>query len=57
VVDAIAYEEKERRSFVKFNLTAIGLTLGLVVGGVLAIALIAVLPAAGQLLAVGSTTK
>ena len=53
----IAYEEKERRSFVKFNLIAIGLTLGLVVGGVLAIALIAVLPAAGQLLAVGSTTK
>ena len=53
----IAYEEKERRSFVKFNLIAIGLTLGLVVGGALAIALIAVLPAAGQLLAVGSATK
>ena len=53
----IAYEEKERRSFLKFNLIAIGLTLGLVVGGVLAIALIAVLPAAVQLLAVGSATK
>jgi membrane protein len=42
----IAYEEKERRGFLKFNLIAIGLTLGLVAGGVLAIALIAVLPAA-----------
>src|SRR5215469_10303311 len=29
----IAYEEKERRSFFKFNLIAIALTLGLVVGG------------------------
>jgi membrane protein len=53
----IAYEEKERRSFLKFNLIALGLTLGLVVGGVLAIALIAILPAAVQLLAVGSATK
>ena len=53
----IAYEEKERRSFLRFNLIALGLTLGLVVGGVLAIALIAVLPAAVQLLAIGSATK
>ena len=53
----IAYEEKERRSFLKFNLIALGLTLGLVVGGVIAIALIAVLPAAVQLLAIGSATK
>jgi membrane protein len=53
----IAYEEKERRSFVKFNLIALGLTLGLVAGGVIAIALIAVLPAAAQLLAIGSATK
>ena len=53
----IAYEEKERRSFLKFNLIAIGLTIGLVVGGILAIALIAVLPAAVQLLTVGSATK
>ncbi len=50
----IAYEEKERRSFVKFNLIALGLTVGLVAGGVIAIA---VLPAAVQLLAVGSATK
>ena len=53
----IAYEEKERRSFLRFNLIALGLTLGVVVGGVLAIALIAILPAAVQLLAVGSATK
>src|SRR5262249_29256018 len=53
----IAYEEKERRSFLRFNLLALGLTLGLVVGGILAIALIAVLPAAVQFLAVGSATK
>ena len=53
----IAYEEKERRSFLRFNLIALGLTLGVVVGGGLAIALIAVLPGAMQLLAVGSATK
>ena len=53
----IAYEEKERRGFFKLNLIAIGLTLGLVVGGIVAIALVAVLPAAVQLLAVGSATK
>jgi membrane protein len=53
----IAYEEKEQRSFLKFNLIAISLTVGLVIGGILAIALIAVLPAVVQLLAVGSATK
>jgi membrane protein len=53
----IAYEEKERRSFLRFNLIALGLTLGVVVGGGLAIALIAVLPAVMQLLSVGSATK
>ena len=49
----IAYEEKERRGFFKLNLIAIGLTLGLLAGGIVAIALVAVLPAAVQLLAVG----
>ena len=53
----IAYEEKERRSFVKFNLIAIGLTIGLVIGGIVTIALVAVLPAAVQLLAIGPATK
>jgi membrane protein len=53
----IAYEEKERRSVLRFNLIALGLTLGLVIGGVLAIALIAIVPAAVQLLADGSATR
>ena len=53
----IAYEEKERRGFLKLNLIALGLTLGLLAGGIVAIALVAVLPAAVQLLAVGPATK
>jgi membrane protein len=53
----IAYEEKERRGFFKLNLMALGLTLGLLVGGVLAIVLVAVLPAAAQLLPLGAGTK
>ena len=53
----IAYEEKESRGFLKLNLIAIGLTLGLLAGGIVAIALVAVLPAAVQLLAVGAATK
>ena len=53
----IAYEEKERRGFFKLNLIAIGLTLGLLVGGIVAITLVAVLPAAVHLLATGPATK
>src|SRR6478735_1412680 len=53
----IAYEEKERRGFFKLNLIALGLTLGLLIGGIVAIALVAVLPAAVQFLAVGTATK
>jgi membrane protein len=53
----IAYEEKERRGFFKLNLMAIGLTLGLLAGGIVAISLVAILPAAVQLLAVGAATK
>jgi membrane protein len=53
----IAYEEKESRGFFKLNLVAIGLTLGLLAGGMITIALVAVLPALARLLAVGSTTK
>jgi membrane protein len=41
----IAYGEAEQRSFIRFNLIALGLTLGLLVAGVIAIALVAVLPA------------
>src|SRR6478609_1224416 len=53
----IAYEEKERRGFFKLNMIALALTLGLIIGGAVAIALIAVLPAAAQLLPLGSATK
>lgn len=53
----VAYEEKERRSFLKLNLIAIGLTLGLLVGGIVAISLVAILPAAIQLLAVGAVSR
>jgi membrane protein len=53
----IAYEEKERRGIFKLNLIAIGLTLGLLAGGIVAISLVAILPAAVQLLAVGPAAK
>jgi membrane protein len=53
----IAYEEKERRSFFKFNLIALCLTLVFVVGGVLAIALIAVLPIVVAFLEIGLAAK
>ncbi len=52
----IAYEEKERRGFVKLNLMA-GLTLGLLAGGIVAISLVAILPAVVHLLAVGPAAK
>jgi membrane protein len=53
----IAYEEKESRGFFKLNLVALCLTLGLLTGGIIAIALVAVLPAAARLLAAGPATK
>jgi membrane protein len=53
----IAYEEKERRGFFKLNLLAFGLTIGLMLGGLVAIALVAVLPAAVQFIGLGSLTK
>jgi membrane protein len=53
----IAYEERERRRFLKFNLIALLLTIGLVLGGLVVIALVAVLPAALQFLAIGTTAK
>ena len=49
----IAYEERERRGFFKLNMLAIGLTIAQLVGGVVIIALVAVLPAALQFLDVG----
>jgi len=53
----IAYEEKERRGFFKLNLIALGLTLGMLVGGIIIVALVAVLPAVVQFIAIGSATK
>ena len=53
----IAYEEKERRGFFKLNLLALGLTLAQLIGGIVIIALVAVLPAALQFLDVGGATK
>ena len=53
----IAYEEKERRSFLRFNMIAIGLTILLIIGGIIAIALVAGLPAVVQFMGFGGTTK
>jgi membrane protein len=53
----IAYEQKETRGFFRFNMVAVLLTLGAILGGMVAIALVAVLPAAVQLIGLGSTTK
>ena len=53
----IAYEEKERRGFFKLNFIALGLTIGLMAGGIVVIALVAVLPAAVQFLDLGTATK
>jgi len=53
----VAYEEKERRGFFKLSLIAVGLTLGLLAGGIVAIALVAVLPAVARLAADGPATK
>jgi membrane protein len=49
----IAYEARETRSFFKFNMIALLLTLGAIAGGLIAIALIAVLPTVAQFLAGG----
>jgi membrane protein len=53
----IAYEERERRGLFKLNLVALGLTVALMLGGLVIIALVAVLPAAVQLLGLGDGAK
>jgi membrane protein len=53
----IAYQEKETRSFLRFNLVALVLTIGLIVGGLIAIALIGVLPAVVQTIGLGPFLK
>jgi membrane protein len=46
----VVYDEKERRSFVRFYATALGLTLGGIVWIIVAISLVAALPAALNLI-------
>ena len=53
----IAYQEKERRGFIKLNLLAIGLTIAAILVGLVVIALVAVLPAAVQFVSAGATAK
>jgi membrane protein len=50
----IAYEQTESRSFIRFNLTALVLTFGLIVGGIVAIGLVGGLPAAVQAIGFGA---
>ena len=49
----IAYEEQEKRGFFKLNLIAVGLTIALTIAGIVVVALVAVLPAAVQILPLG----
>ncbi len=53
----IAYDQKETRRFFKFNLMAIGLTLFMLVGGLVVIALVAVLPVVVQFIGLGAFAK
>lgn len=53
----IAYDEKETRGFFKLNLIAIGLTVGMLVGGTIIIALVGVLPAVIQFVGLESSAK
>jgi membrane protein len=53
----IAYEQKETRGFFKFNLIAIGLTVLMLIGGTVIIALVGVLPAAIQFVGLGPSTQ
>lgn len=53
----IAYEEKERRSFLRFNLIALALTIGAVIGGLIAVTLVALLPAVVEFVGVDVTAK
>ena len=53
----IAYDEKETRGFFKLNLIAIGLTVAMLVGGTVIIALVGVLPAVIQFVGLGGVAK
>ena len=51
----VAYDEQEKRGFIRYNLVALGLTLGAIVALIVALGLIAVLPALLGSLGLGST--
>ncbi|MGH6899966.1 MAG: YihY/virulence factor BrkB family protein [Geminicoccaceae bacterium] len=53
----IIYDEEEKRGFIKLNLTALGLTLGVIVGMTLAIGLIVLVPVVLQVLGLGSVVN
>jgi membrane protein len=53
----IAYGQVERRSFFKFNGLAILLTLLMIIGGIVTVALVAVLPAVVQFIGISSLLK
>ncbi len=53
----IAYDEKETRGFFKVNFVAITLTVAMLVGGTVVIALVGVLPAALQFVGLASSTR
>jgi membrane protein len=53
----IAYEEKERRGFIKVNLLAFGMTFAAIVGGIVVVSLVAILPAMVQFVGLGAFAK
>lgn len=53
----VAYNEREKRSFIRLNLVSLGLTLAAVIGALASIALVAVLPAALNHLGLSSTSE
>lgn len=53
----IAYGEKETRSFVRLNAMALLLTVGIIAGAILAISLVAVIPAVLQAMHLGGTVE
>ena len=53
----IAYDQKETRGFFKLNLVALTLTMFMLVGGTVVIALVGVLPAALEIIGLESSTK
>jgi len=53
----IAYDQKETRGFFKLNTVAIVLTILMLIGGTVIIALVGVLPAALQFIGLASSTK